>query len=417
MRDFDSSYARSISRSRGLPIAELILDTSYKVLRYPVTLLGISPISEHIVRAGLLAAKECHGPIMLIASLNQVDFDGGYTGWTPESFIDFLCKEANRIGVTSPIIVALDHCGPWLKDLHVKENYGLEEAMEAARKSIESALAAGFDAIHIDATVDPFLGDVPAELAARRTLDLLEFAEETRRELGLPPINYEVGSDRWKYGDVGHTGKLISQIMEGLEERKLDNARILFMVGDVGTKIARGNLLNVGKARRLMGVASKHGLYLKTHSTDYVENPQVFPELGIGGANIGPMYADMEYKVVRRLALKEEELVERGVIDKPSGIMDLLHDAIIEDGRWRKYVKGSLESLSQDEKDLVLGLCSRYVWARVDSVLSKLFENLSRAGVDGESLLLEEVKKSMARYMKSFNLCGLDTRLRGAPQP
>ena len=85
---FDHSYLRKLSIEEQIPIAELILRTFYNKLGQPITLLGISPISPIVVEAALLAAREAKAPIMFIASLNQIDIDGGYTGWTPESFIE-----------------------------------------------------------------------------------------------------------------------------------------------------------------------------------------------------------------------------------------------------------------------------------------------------------------------------------------
>ena len=412
MSKFDKSTIRTLSEKNNVPIVEYLLNTFYKKLNDPITILGVSPISKHIVRGALLAAKECDAPIMFIASLNQIDYDGGYTGWTPKSFTKFLDDEIKRVGITSPIILALDHGGPWLKDLHIQRGYSLDEALESTYKSIESAIAVGYDVIHIDTTVDPYINDLSTEIVAERTLDLLEFAEDVRKSCDISLINYEIGSDRWRFKDEDHASMLVSLVLKGLKKRRLDKVRIIFMVGDVGTKVAPGNLLDIEKAKRLVNVASRYGLYLKTHSTDYVGNPEVFPKIGIGGANIGPMFADIEYRVVKDLAIKEKDFYEKGKLKKYSNILESLYSYILEDGRWRKYSKIEPTKLVADKRELIIGLCSRYAWSKIDFRINEMFKNLSEMGIDAESLVVKELKKIIIKYLKSFNLCSINKRFK-----
>jgi len=417
---FDRSYIREVSIAQNIPITELILRTFYEKIQEPITLLGVSPISPHIVRAAIIAAKELKAPIMFIASLNQVDIDGGYTGWTPRSFIEFLGKEVEKLGFKEPIIVGLDHGGPWLKDKHIQQGYGLEEAMESAKKSIEAALTAGYDVIHIDTTVDPYArnGVPEVDIVAKRTLELIEFAEDVRKTHDLPRINYEISSDRWKFKDIEHVRELVAQVMHGLEQRGLGEAKILFIVGDVGTKVMPGNRLDTNKAQRLVRLAQTYKLYLKTHSTDYVENPEEFPGIGVGGANIGPMFADVKYRTVKKLVEMEEENIYGEAANEKSNILEILYKSIIDDGRWRKYVKGAkdLEELDIGEREFIIGICTRYVWMdpRVHKALSKLFSNLSKISVDGEKILIEEIKKSIRKYMEKFNLLNLVERFKSS---
>ena len=64
------------------------------------TLLAICPNSEAVLRAAVLAAVQARAPLLLATTLNQVDLDRGYTGWTPEDLVR-LCREfAQTYGVT-----------------------------------------------------------------------------------------------------------------------------------------------------------------------------------------------------------------------------------------------------------------------------------------------------------------------------
>ncbi|RLG86723.1 MAG: hypothetical protein DRO39_02385 [Thermoprotei archaeon] len=406
-RVFDRSALRRVSEERGVPIAELLLREGRRALG-SFTLLGISPVSRYVVRAALLAAKELEAPVMFIASLNQVDVDGGYTGWTPKGFVEHLAREVEELGVEQPVIVALDHGGPWLKDRHVEEDLGLGEAMEAAKRSIEAALRAGYDVLHIDTTVEP--GRVPdPETVARRTVKLIEFAEDVRRSAGLPPVSYEVGSDRWGLRDEESTARLIALVKRGLENRGVHEARLLFLVGDVGTVVRPSNTLDTAKAARLVKLAGDHGLFLKTHSTDFVENPEEFPRVGVGGANIGPEFAYRQYMAVKTL---EEEA--RKVLGGEVGALRVVTEEILRDGRWRRYAGGrGLEELPENEKDFVLGISSRYVWSapRVEEALRSLASRLSNAGVDAEATILNSLKGRIGHYMRSFGLERLAERI------
>ena len=53
----------------------------------PMTLLGACPNSISVIKASFRAAKRNNAPIIFVATLNQVDNDGGYTGMTQKDFV------------------------------------------------------------------------------------------------------------------------------------------------------------------------------------------------------------------------------------------------------------------------------------------------------------------------------------------
>ena len=53
----------------------------------PVTLLAVCPNSDAVLEAAIKVAAANNTPMLFAATLNQVDRDGGYTGWTPRSFV------------------------------------------------------------------------------------------------------------------------------------------------------------------------------------------------------------------------------------------------------------------------------------------------------------------------------------------
>ena len=146
----------------------------------PMTLLAVCPNSPAVIKAAFRAAKRNNAPIMFAATLNQVDNDGGYTGMTQKDFVRVMKVEAKRNNYTGPYIAAIDHGGPWLKDLQTLETWPYEKAMDGVKKSYEAALLAGYELIHVDPTVDRFLpkGEtIKIEVVAERTIELITHIE------------------------------------------------------------------------------------------------------------------------------------------------------------------------------------------------------------------------------------------------
>jgi D-tagatose-1,6-bisphosphate aldolase subunit GatZ/KbaZ len=52
-----------------------------------ISLLAACPNSAAVLEAAVLVAARNNVPMLFAATLNQVDRDGGYTGWTPAQFV------------------------------------------------------------------------------------------------------------------------------------------------------------------------------------------------------------------------------------------------------------------------------------------------------------------------------------------
>ena len=190
----DNSSIRRRAEELGLPLADAILRAVRRGFaeegRVP-TVLAICPNSEAVVKASVAAAREAEAPLFFAATLNQVDLHGGYTGWTQQDFMGLVRRTAGEFGYEGPIVVGLDHGGPWLKDVQTREQWPLERAMQGVKESLAACLDAGYDLLHVDPTVDRTLAKdrpMPIELVIERTLELIESAESHRRARGLPPV-------------------------------------------------------------------------------------------------------------------------------------------------------------------------------------------------------------------------------------
>ncbi|MCJ7750817.1 MAG: class II D-tagatose-bisphosphate aldolase, non-catalytic subunit, partial [Armatimonadetes bacterium] len=241
----DDSSLRRKADERGLPLADAILRglRAGEAGKGPVpTVLAICPNSAAVVKASMLAAREAGAPLFFAATLNQVDCDGGYTGWRQQDFVRLARELAVEYGYEGPIVVGLDHGGPWLKDVQTREGWPLERAMAGVKDSLAACLEAGYDLLHVDPTVDRTLPKgqpMPIEMVIERTLELIEFAEAHRRGNGLPPVSYEVGTEEVHGGlaDMRVFRRFLDGLKGGLAEAGLADVWPCFMVGKVGTDL------------------------------------------------------------------------------------------------------------------------------------------------------------------------------------
>ncbi|NIE80894.1 D-tagatose-bisphosphate aldolase, class II, non-catalytic subunit [Asaia sp. As-1742] len=102
-----------------------------------------------VIEAALLHAAS-HGKAVLIeATCNQVNQEGGYTGMTPADFRDYVYGIADRLGFArEQIILGGDHLGPnpW-------KSLPAAQALQKASDMIAAFAEAGFTKLHLDASM------------------------------------------------------------------------------------------------------------------------------------------------------------------------------------------------------------------------------------------------------------------------
>lgn len=165
-------------------------------LRHAGRRVGITSVcTAHplAIEAALLQGMADRAPVLIEATCNQVNQDGGYTGMTPEAFRDFVGEIAARVGFDhSGLILGGDHLGPnpW-------RSLPASAAMDKAETMIAAYAAAGFSKLHLDTSMgcagEP--AALPDALTAERAARLADVAERAAREAGLPPPVYIVGTE------------------------------------------------------------------------------------------------------------------------------------------------------------------------------------------------------------------------------
>ena len=113
---------------------------------------GITSIcSAHplVIEAALLEGIATGMDVLIEATCNQVNQEGGYTGMTPADFRSFAEDIATRLGFdTSRLILGGDHLGPnpW-------KHLPADEAMQRADVMMDAFVRAGFTKIHLDTSM------------------------------------------------------------------------------------------------------------------------------------------------------------------------------------------------------------------------------------------------------------------------
>jgi len=391
-------------------IKELILRR--KMGKPPITLLAVCPNSSAVLEAAVKAAAKNRSVMLFAATLNQVDFETSYTGWTQAEFVHEMREYAEQYNWSGPLYPCLDHGGPWLKDLHTLANLSYTEAMDKVKTSISACIMAGYKLLHIDPTVDrslPPSQPVPLELVVGRTVELIEHAERVRIANELPPLAFEVGTEEVHGGlvDIQRFEDFIKMLQTELGKRNLSHCWPCLLVAQIGTDL-HTTTFKPEVAQRLFSVLAPLGSLAKGHYTDWVETPEEYPASGMGAANVGPEFTAQEFT-----ALRELEGQERASINKmpASNLMDTMQTVVIESGRWKKWLLVEEKGLPFDElrpgrKEWLLKTGSRYIWTHPQVVAARetLYHNLGLMGIDAQAYVIESIISVIEKYIRAFNL-------------
>lgn len=145
-----------------------------------------------VLEAAMRATLPTELPLLIEATCNQVNQDGGYTGMTPNDFRAMVEDIAERASFPlERIILGGDHLGPnpW-------KALDAEAAMDKAEAMIRAYAAAGFTKLHLDCSMgcagEPIALD-DAE-TAERAARLAGAAEQAATEQGRAPV-YVIGTE------------------------------------------------------------------------------------------------------------------------------------------------------------------------------------------------------------------------------
>jgi len=332
------------------------------------------------------------GSLLLIeATCNQVNQDGGYTGMRPDGFRDFVRKLVAEAGLpTGKLMLGGDHLGP-----HVWRNLPAEDAMAKAEEMIAQYARAGFGKIHLDTSM-PCAGDpsvLSDDIITGRAARLAQVAEASTRG-GMAPF-YIVGTEVPVPGGASH-GHALSVTTSEAAARTLAAHKQAFVsagLGDAWLRVA-GLVVQPGvefdnisvtdyrpaEAAQLARWREKsgEGLIFEAHSTDF-QRDEAYAALvrdGFAVLKVGPGVTFAMREAICALAEIEKWTIAP---DAQSRLLGVIRTVMHENPRyWRDYYTGT-----PAEQDLLLFNSYsdriRYYWPdpRIEAAITRLIANLT----------------------------------------
>lgn len=379
----------------------------------PITLLAVCPNSEAVLEAAVRAAARNQSIMLFAATLNQVDYEQSYTGWTPDDFVRKMEDFAEKYEWNGPLYPCLDHGGPWLKDLHTLEKLSYLETMAKVKQSITSCIQAGYRLLHIDPTVDRTFTSseaLPVETVVDRTVELIAHAEQTRVNIGSARLSFEVGTEEVHGGlvDFDRFRTFVELLHNKLNDNGLRECWPCLFVAQIGTNL-HTTQFSPTAAKGLNTILAPRGSMIKGHYTDWVENPEEYPVSGIGAANVGPEFTAEEYTALQELEKQEQQLIRDDA--RRSYMISTLEEVVVASGRWKKWLlpeeqRKDFSEISAARKEWLLKTGSRYIWNNEKVVASRklLYQNLQGEVDNPHDYVVEKIAQVIEKYLNAFNL-------------
>ena len=133
---------------------------------------------------------------------------------------------------------------------------------------------------------------------------------------------------------------------------------------------------------------------MQAHNTDYLSRESLawFPRLGIHAANIAPEFGVQESRAL------VEILCNYGLHELKSKFLNIAYNSM----QWKKWtIRGN--DIDNESKSL---MCGHYIFSTKELMdfKSEASSELRKNGVDLDSFLKDQIKKSIFKYLYSFRL-------------
>ena len=320
---------------------------------------GITSVcSAHpaVIRATLREGVKSGATVLIEATCNQVNHEGGYTGMKPADFRRFVEGIAAEVGFdTANLILGGDHLGPnpW-------RARPAEEALAKAEIMVAAYVAAGFNKIHLDASMG-CAGEpegLDDETTAHRAARLAKVAERAAREVGLPMPLYIIGTEVPTPGGALHelddvpptaaaaAKKTIATHRRVFAEQGLSDAfdRVIGLVVQPGVEFGHESVVvyRPERARELIAVLKDEPQFVfEAHSTDYQPEAALaaLVQDGFPILKVGPGLTFALRQTLYGLDLIASELNASYGGRALAGAMEEL--MLAEPGNWQRYYPGT----------------------------------------------------------------------------
>ena len=349
-----------------------------------------------VIQAAIRQALSDESLLHVESTSSQVNQFGGYTGLTPRQFADWIYSCAKNAGLPADrILLGGDHLGPfpWRKEAS-------SLALEKARRLVRDCVAAGYQKIHLDASM-ACAGDpgpaLPEQTIAQRAALLCQVAENTHREIptGSPEPVYVIGTEVPTPGGESHDASELALTKAEDVHRSMEVfrsafaslglqaawERVIALVVQPGVDFAANSVVDYNrfKALSLSEALSSHPrIVFEAHSTDY-QSPRALTQMiedHFSILKVGPWLTFAFREAVLGLSAMERELL--GKTRQRSRVREALDAAMLNDpSQWQPYYHGDEDEVRRDRIYSFSDRC-RYYWNQpaVQEELARLLNNL-----------------------------------------
>ncbi len=361
----------------------------------PVGLTSVCSAHPLVLAATMQEAARYDGPVLVEATSNQVNQDGGYTGMCPSDFRELVHGSARDAGIEADrLLLGGDHLGPnpW-------RGRPAEEAMALAAELVRSYVAAGFTKLHLDCSMacaddaEPLSDGVVSRRAAR----LARLAEDAASE--GQELSYVIGTEVPVPGGAAEAIRELRVTSPPAARATLAAHREAFAhegLSDAWTRV-RGLVVQPGvefdawavadyvpeRTRELQRVLDDEpGIVFEAHSTDY-QTPEHLTGLVRDHwaiLKVGPGLTFALREVLFALTDIESELLPA---QEQSRLREVLERQMLaHPEHWASYYLGDAES-QRLARAYSYSDRLRYYWPdpKVDEAVRRLIENLAGVSI------------------------------------
>ena len=357
----------------------------------PVGVTSVCSAHPTVLEVALRRAADANTPVLIEATCNQVNQDGGYTGLTPLVFRERLLEQAADVGARSELVVlGGDHLGPnpW-------KHLPSSDAMERSEVMVAAFVEAGYTKLHLDTSIpcaDDPPGALPPAVVAERAGRLAAVAERVAGDAAAG-LRYVIGTEvpvpggesSGEHGIHVSTGEDVAETVD-LTRRAFDAhgasgawPRVRAVVAQPGVEFSDREIFSYrsGQAAHLFdALPGEPSMVLEAHSTDYQTGDalRALVHDHFAVLKVGPGLTFAYREAVFGLAAIEAELLGQDA----SGVREVLDRGMLTDpGYWQAFYPTDPEAArlarmySRSDR-------SRYYWPRpeVKTALAALTANL-----------------------------------------
>jgi D-tagatose-1,6-bisphosphate aldolase subunit GatZ/KbaZ len=360
---------------------------------------------ENVIQASIAQAQAEDSFVLVESTSNQVDQNGGYTGMKPADFVTYVYSIADRMKFPRErVLLGGDHLGP-----NVWQNLKAEEAMTNSHVLIREYVKAGYQKIHLDASM--FLADdsgdrhkpLHDEVVAGRAAALCKTAEQSWREHrpNEPAPIYIIGTEvpipgGAKESEDHITPTAPADVLKTIEVTKaafmkegLPEAweRVIGVVVQPGVEFGDDQVFDYQPSQAAAlskTIEQVPNMVFEAHSTDY----QI--EAGLTALvrdhfcilKVGPWLTFALREALYGLNMIEQELYHNRKSEQ-SGLRDAVEEVMLKDPKyWSKYYIGD-EATQRVKRSFSFSDRIRYYLpnAHLRQCVEKLYRNLESSQI------------------------------------